>query len=763
MSSILEGLNLGQKSGVTNTEGPLMIIAGAGSGKTKVLTHRIAQILNQGTHPENIMALTFTNKASSEMKERIALLVGEDKARDLLMGTFHSVFARMLRRKAEVLGYSTSFTIYDTQDALALIGRIIKAMELDKEMYKPKRILSRVSQCKNNLITPSSYAKNVELTTQDKISNQVYFYQIYAEYVSRCHKQGAMDFDDLLLKMHQLLGVPDILHEYQNQYRYVLVDEYQDTNHSQYLIVKRLAGRYRNLCVVGDDAQSIYSFRGADISNILNFKKDYEDAQIVKLEQNYRSTKTIVNASNGLIDHNKDRIKKNLFTQNQNGDDINIYKSVKDTEEARFVVGSILDHRGNNDSYQDMAILYRTNAQSRVLEEALIRKDIPYRLYGGLSFYQRKEIKDLTAYLRLMVNPEDDEAFLRVINYPARGIGSTSVAKILALASDRGESCLESVHQIRSLEGNLNSGLIKKLETFSYLIKSAVALNAKSNPLQSVVEYIYKTSGMKQAIDREASEEHDLARKQNIEEFFGALGTFGFEQEEQGNTEVSLEDFLESITLLTAVEQKKSSEDEAVSLMTVHLSKGLEFDHVYMVGMEDGLFPSLQPVSTKEDIEEERRLCYVAMTRAKKKLWMSYNMERFRWGKLVMSDPSRFISEIPEGCLTYHRNYEKSSGSQPFTGMHNRRPLSRKPTATVPSEPSNRAKMGGANLSLEVRDRVMFQDREITRDTVVFHEKFGKGCVLKLQGEGKDSRAVIDFERAGQKNILLHFAKLKIL
>ncbi|MGA1777030.1 MAG: ATP-dependent helicase, partial [Flavobacteriaceae bacterium] len=646
LTSNLNALNDAQKAPTLHKDGPLIVIAGAGSGKTRVLTFRIAYLMSQGVDPFSILALTFTNKAAREMKERIGELVGASEAKNLWMGTFHSVFARILRAEADKLGFPSNFTIYDTQDSDRLIASIIKEMGLDKDIYKYKQVRGRISAFKNSLITVKAYYNDPDLQEADAMSRRPEMGAIYKEYVDRCFKAGAMDFDDLLLRTNELLNrFPDVLAKYQERFRYLLVDEYQDTNHSQYLIVRALADRYQNICVVGDDAQSIYAFRGANINNILNFQKDYPDVSLYRLEQNYRSTKTIVNAANSIISHNKNKIDKVVWTSNDQGAPIQINRLITDAEEGRYVASSIFEFKMQEQRKNaDFAILYRTNAQSRAMEDALRKRDIPYRIYGGLSFYQRKEIKDVLAYLRLLVNPKDEESLKRIINYPPRGIGQTTVDKLVVASKKHNLSLFETLDRAKELEVPINAGTLTKLTDFATMIKRFQIENESLNAFE-ITDLVTKKIGLVQELKKEATPE-GIARIENIEELLNGIRDFTEGQKELADTTGSLTEFLEDVSLATDADRDNDPNSDRVSLMTIHLAKGLEFPYVYIVGMEEDLFPSAMSMNTRSELEEERRLFYVALTRAEQRAFLSYTLSRYRWGKLIDAEPSRFIEEI---------------------------------------------------------------------------------------------------------------------
>tara|TARA_B110000263_G_scaffold194989_1_gene173276 strand:- start:37 stop:2067 length:2031 start_codon:yes stop_codon:yes gene_type:complete len=637
-----------------------MVIAGAGSGKTRVLTYRIAYLMEMGVDPFSILALTFTNKAAREMKSRISLIVGEEKSKNLWMGTFHSIFARILRSEAELLGYSSNFTIYDTQDSERLIATIIKELKLDKDLYKYRNIRNRISSLKNNLVTIKAYLNNQELIQQDNESRRPMFGKVYQTYVNRCFKASAMDFDDLMLKTNELLNrFPEVLAKYQERFKYIHVDEYQDTNHSQYLIIKALADRYENLCVVGDDAQSIYGFRGANIENILSFQKDYLNSAVYRLEQNYRSTQNIVNAANSVIKNNINKLDKNVWTDNEHGDKIEINQSITDAEEGRYVASSIFENKNNlrldNDSF---AVLYRTNAQSRSIEDALRRKNISYQIYGGLSFYQRKEIKDILAYLRVIINSNDEESFKRILNYPARGIGQTTIDKLLIYSNEKNISLFKTLELIETIDININNGTKTKLIDFLNLIKTLQLRNNSLNALE-IIDEVLKRIGVINLLKAEGTPE-SVSRIENIEELLNAVKDFIEGQEDVINSEGSLSEFLEDVALISELDKDKNETQKKVSLMTIHLAKGLEFSHVYIVGLEEDLFPSALSSTTRSDLEEERRLFYVALTRAEKKITLTYAKTRYRWGKLNDCEPSRFINEIDSNYTNHNFSKSKS-------------------------------------------------------------------------------------------------------
>ncbi len=767
----LQGLNPPQLQAVTTTDGPLMVLAGAGSGKTRVLTMRIAHLIHEGVDPFNILALTFTNKAAKEMKTRISKVVGESNAKSIWMGTFHSVFARILRSEAHYLGFPSNFTIYDTTDALNVLKRVMKDMTIENDSYKPKRVLSRISNYKNNLITVKAYFNNPEYLEYDSKANMPLMGEIYKKYVESCFRNGAMDFDDLLLKTNELLTrFPEILAKYQDKFRYILVDEYQDTNHSQYLIVKAMASKFQNVCVVGDDAQSIYSFRGANIQNILNFKKDYPDAKTVSLEQNYRSTQNIVNAANGVIAKNLNQFKKNVFSENETGEKIKVYRSLSDADEANFVAGNIWeiqlrDHR----KFSEFAILYRTNAQTRALEDALRKKNIPYKVYGGVSFYQRKEIKDLLAYLRLTVNEKDTEALFRVINFPLRGIGDNSQNKLLIYADSKNIPVPEVLNNITEHApgmGMTNSALLKLSEFWS-MIKAFQVMLKDMDAYELAMEVARKSGTIK--IMKEDATPEGVSRLENIQELLNSMQGFIEEQRQLVDGDPSLANFLENIALATDVQEdaNRKSEMDAVSLMTIHLSKGLEFPVLHLVGLEENLFPSFMSSSTREELEEERRLFYVALTRAEKEAYLSYATTRFQWGKITEAEPSRFLSEIEDSYIEFinpaqESRYFNNAGlsSTIFDETPSESPFKKKKIIDKPS-----AKIERRNLiplsTAKIINPSGASDQNIAVGDRVRHDRFGVGEVLFLDGTDPNNvKAKVLFQNSDEKNLILKFAKL---
>jgi len=766
----LEQLNDAQLAPVLQKDGAMIVIAGAGSGKTRVLTYRIAYLMYNDVDAFSILALTFTNKAAREMKKRIAEIVGASEAKNLWMGTFHSVFAKILRSEASKLGYPSNFTIYDTQDSQSVIRAVIKEMHLDKDVYKYKQVYSRISSYKNSLITVKAYFNNPDLMEADAMAKIPRLGDIYKAYVEKCFKAGAMDFDDLLLKTNELLTrFPEVLSKYQNRFRYILVDEYQDTNHSQYLIVKALSDRFQNICVVGDDAQSIYAFRGANINNILNFQRDYDDVKVYRLEQNYRSTKNIVEAANSIIDKNKTKLEKIVWTANDHGNKILVNRSMTDGDEGRFVAGSIFENKMQNQLKNgDFAILYRTNAQSRAMEDALRKKDIPYRIYGGLSFYQRKEIKDVISYLRLVLNPKDEEALKRIINYPARGIGETTIEKLIVAANHYKRSVFEVMENIDKIDLKMNSGTKNKLQDFTTMIKSFQVLNEGYDAFQ-IAEHVTKKTGLVQELKKDGTPE-GIARIENIEELLNGLKDFVEEQKELADTSGSLAEFLEDIALATDLDNEKGDEDR-VALMTIHLAKGLEFPYVYVVGMEEDLFPSGMSMNTRAELEEERRLFYVAITRAEKQAYLTYAQTRYRWGKLIDAEPSRFIEEIDEQYLEYltpvteHR-YKPLIDIDIFEDVDKSKLRLRKPTVGKPPGGPSEAQLQKLRRLKPVTStsgNSIGNTANFVIGTEVEHMRFGKGKIVNMEGVGADKKAEIYFENGGLKKLLLRFAKLNII
>ena len=772
MNTYLNSLNEAQKQAVLQKEGPMIIIAGAGSGKTRVLTYRIAHLMQSGVDSFNILSLTFTNKAAKEMKARIAGVVGQSEAKNLWMGTFHSVFARILRSEADKLGFPSNFTIYDTQDSVRLITAIIKELNLDKERYKPKQILSRISSFKNSLITVRAYFNNADLQEADLHASRPKVGDIYKEYVDRCFKSGAMDFDDLLLRTNELLArFPDVLAKYQDRFRYIMVDEYQDTNHSQYIIVRALADKFGNICVVGDDSQSIYSFRGANIQNILNFQKDYPDVKTFKLEQNYRSTKNIVNAANSVIAKNKTKLDKEVWTSNDAGDSINVMRTISDGEEGRFVAQSIWENMMNNQLSPDsFCVLYRTNSQSRAIEDALRKKNIEYRIYGGISFYQRKEIKDILSYLRILINPNDEEALKRIINYPARGIGATTIDKLTIAANHYKKSIFEIIKYIDKIDLKINSGTKSKLQNFMNMMLRLQIESQTKNAFE-IAETVVKETRLIKDLEKDGTPEA-VSKVENVQELLNGIKDFITDKIEEGE-DASLTTFLEDVALATDFDAKKNDDKPSVSLMTIHQSKGLEYLYVYIVGLEENLFPSAMSMNTRSELEEERRLFYVALTRAEKVAYLSYAQTRYRWGKLVDAEPSRFLEEIDDQFLYYitpkmpetsvNRFIDQSIFGDAPKGIRFQKPIQRKKTERDLSKkkeivlPKNLKKVSQATAKPN-----LFDDT-IVVGNIVEHNRFGAGEVIALEGKGPNKKAEIKFSTVGKKKLLLQFAKLKVI
>ncbi|MDO6820745.1 ATP-dependent helicase [Zobellia sp. 1_MG-2023] len=774
MKNFIDELNDAQRAPVLHKDGPLMVIAGAGSGKTRVLTFRIAYLMQQGVDPFNILALTFTNKAAREMKERIAKIAGRSETKNLWMGTFHSVFAKLLRYDGDKLGFPSNFTIYDTQDSQRLLASIIKEMGLDKDIYKYKQVQNRISSFKNSLITVKAYLNDPDLVEADAMAKRPRMGEIYQNYVDRCFKAGAMDFDDLLLRTNELLNrFPEVLAKYQDRFRYILVDEYQDTNHSQYLIVKALADRYHNICVVGDDAQSIYSFRGANISNILNFQKDYDNVGMYRLEQNYRSTRNIVNAANSIIANNKEQLEKVVWTSNDDGGSIKIHRSTTDAEEGRFVAGSIWDHKMNEQlGNGEFAVLYRTNSQSRAIEDALRKRDIPYRIYGGLSFYQRKEIKDVLSYLRLVINPKDEEALKRIINFPARGIGQTTLDKLTVAANHYNRSIFEVIQNLDKINLKINAGTQRKLQDFTTMIQSFQIMNETTDAFV-LAEHVAKKSGLLLEFKKDGTPE-GIGKMENIEELLNGIKDFVEGQKEIADATGSISEFLEDVALATDLDNDKG-DDDRVALMTIHLAKGLEFPYVYIVGMEEDLFPSGMSMNTRSELEEERRLFYVALTRAEKQAYLTYTQNRYRWGKLIDAEPSRFLEEIDEKYVenltpidTGYR-YKPLVDSDIFGEVDKSKLRQVKPVGGTPPSrkgPNESQLRKLRKLKPELATPVgntNSVDPNLAEGSIVNHTRFGQGKVLKIEGMGNDRKAEIQFVKGDIKKLLLRFAKLEVV
>jgi len=772
LNNYLDSLNEAQKQAVLQKDGPMIIIAGAGSGKTRVLTYRIAHLMQLGVDAFNILSLTFTNKAAREMKERIAGVVGASEAKNLWMGTFHSVFARILRSEADKLGFPSNFTIYDTQDSVRLISSIIKEMGLDKERYKAKQILNRISSFKNSLITVRAYFNNTDLQEADMHASRPKVGEIYKQYVERCFKSGAMDFDDLLLRTNELLTrFPESLAKYQDRFRYIMVDEYQDTNHSQYLIVKALADRFQNICVVGDDSQSIYSFRGANIQNILSFQKDYPDVKTFKLEQNYRSTKNIVNAANSVISKNKTKLDKEVWTSNDPGDSIHVMRTISDGEEGRFVAQSIWENQMNHQLSSDsFCVLYRTNSQSRAIEDALRKKGIDYVIYGGISFYQRKEIKDILSYLRILINPNDEEALKRIINYPARGIVATAIDKLTIAANHYKKSIYEIIKYIDKIDLKINSGTKNKLQNFMNMILR-LQIESQTKNAFDIAEVVVKQTQLIKDLEKEGTPEA-ISKVENVQELLNGIKDFITDKIEEGE-DASLTSFLEDVALATDFDSKKDDQKPNVSLMTIHQSKGLEYLYVYIVGLEENLFPSAMSMNTRSELEEERRLFYVALTRAEKVAYLSYAQTRYRWGKLVDAEPSRFLEEIDDQYLNYIKSktpersinsfVDKSIFEDAPKGIRFQKPIQRKKMELNLNKKKEIIVPKKLKKVAFLDSKTNLFDGNIVVGNIVEHNRFGRGEVIAIEGNGPNKKAEIKFGTVGKKKLLLQFAKLKVI
>jgi DNA helicase II / ATP-dependent DNA helicase PcrA len=790
MQDYLIGLNEPQKEAVLHINGPLMIIAGAGSGKTKVLTTRIAHLLATGVDAFNILALTFTNKAAREMKERIERILGTNEAKNLYIGTFHSVFARILRAEAPKLGYPHHFTIYDTDDAKSVVKTVVNELNLDDKHYKPNIVYNRISQAKNGLITPAEYATDYYIQQEDIRSNRPAIAQIYEAYAKRCFKNGSMDFDDLLLKFYELLkNFPESLHKYQHKFKYILIDEFQDTNPAQYEIIKLLGAVYENVCVVGDDAQSIYSFRGATIENILQFQKDYEDVKVVKLEQNYRSTQSIITAANEVIKRNKGQIPKNLWTENIEGEKIRLVRTMTDNDEGKYVADTIQEQKlRNHFNNRDFAILYRTNSQSRAFEESLRRMAIPYTIYGGISFYQRKEIKDFISYLRVIVNPNDEESLKRIINFPARGIGKTSLDKAVLMANEKNISMWDVLSNASSM--GYKAGTLEAIEQFVLMIRSFASMLNSKNAYEVATHVGKQTNIVKELFNDKTTE--GLARYENIQELLNSIKEWVDDQtnrsviDEDGilidniNTQetqkgqAGLSGYLQQITLLTDTDQK-DPEADTVKLMTIHAAKGLEFSCVFAAGLEESLFPNAMSINTREELEEERRLFYVVITRAKHKLWITYANSRYRFGSVIQNDPSRFIEEIPEDQLDRSfagggiKNQIGSSwGGRPAYDRLNRGYGGGEESGTKSREPAKPTYISAsaktpAAVHIPSADFAPSDTSNLTAGDKVEHQKFGYGEVVKMEGSAHNPIATVNFKSGGEKKIMLNYAKLRII
>ena len=737
--SYLKDLNEAQLNAVLKTDGPSMVIAGAGSGKTRVLTYKIVHLVENGVDPFEILALTFTNKAAREMKLRISSMIGESESKNIWMGTFHSVFAKILRFEAHKIGFTSDFTIYDTQDSERLISSIIKEKALDKDVYRAKSIRNRISSLKNNFITVNGYFANNELVESDNLSRKPETGNIYKEYSERLIKSNSMDFDDLLMKTNELLNnYPEVLAKYQEKFKYILVDEYQDTNNSQYLIVKSLSDKYQNICVVGDDAQSIYSFRGANINNIINFRNDYDEVEVFRLEQNYRSTKNIVNAANSVIDHNKNKIDKEVWTDNDFGDRVEVRANESDIAEARNLCQKIVSL--NNTNFSNVAILYRTNAQSRPIEDSLRLNKIPYQIFGGVSFYNRKEIKDVLAYLRLIVNSSDEESLKRIINYPARGIGQVTINKIILAAKKYDLTLYDTIQKNNELSIGLSNSVLIKLQNFIDLIDVFKIQNQKINAFDLTKEVIEKVKIIDELKKDDSPE--GISRVENVQELLNGIRDFIEDQKELVDSNDKLSEFLSTVSLSTDFDIENEDKDK-VSLMTLHLSKGLEFKHVFIVGLEEDLFPSALSYNTRSELEEERRLFYVGITRAKENLYLSYANSRYRWGKLIYCEESRFLNEIDK---EYLKIIESTPSKTTFEDSSIKKIIYNSKSA-LKRLPKTSESLSSIKINVSEGDNVS-------------HEKFGIGEIIKIEGSGNDSKATVNFKKFGLKNLLLRFAKL---
>jgi len=764
-SELLDKLNESQRAAVEFCDGPSLVIAGAGSGKTRVLTHKIAYLLEQGLPPYYILALTFTNKAAREMKSRIAELVGEKRARSLWMGTFHAIFSRILRNEAAAIGFQSNFTIFDSSDSNNLLKLIIRDMDLDDKQYRPGAVHNQISRAKNSLITPAMYANNAEILEYDRVARRPMLFEIYQRYQNRLLSGNSMDFDDLLMYTNILFrDHRDILERYRNQFQYILVDEYQDTNFAQHHIVRQLAEEHHRVCVVGDDAQSIYSFRGANIDNILKFKSNFPETQIFKLEQNYRSTRNIVNAANSLIKKNSEQIFKNSYSENEEGEKIEIRSAFSDFEEGLIVSNKIARKRlENHASFSDFAILYRTNAQSRIFEEALRKNNIPYRIYGGLSFYQRKEIKDVISYFRIIVNPNDEEAFRRIINYPARGIGDVTVGKISSAAQRHNISLWQTLGAPQAYNLDVNAGTAKKLDAFHTLISDFIDQNKRMNAFELAQEVLKKSGIAGEAYDDMTPE--GMSRTQNIQELLNAMNEFVATRQEQGEENNQLVDFLSEVSLLTDQDTDKEAQNEKVTLMTVHSAKGLEFGHVFVVGLEEDLFPSAMAKSEIRGLEEERRLFFVALTRAKKTCTITYAKSRFKNGQINAATESRFLKDIDPSFVTMDKKTE-SEVSRPaqaddFWGVMREQRLQQSTTThrTAPAAPQKRVPVHQTTASIPLSKEAS----ALVVGHIIEHERFGRGVVTAIEMNGNDRRAFVEFDSAGRKQLLLKFAKFSIV
>jgi DNA helicase-2/ATP-dependent DNA helicase PcrA len=759
MEQYLQELNESQRQAVLYNDGPSLVIAGAGSGKTRVLTYKIARLLEEGYAPQSILALTFTNKAAREMKERIRRQVG-DSARYLWMGTFHSLFSRILRTEAQAIGYTSDYTIYDAADSKSLVRSILKEMQLDEKTYKPGAVQSRISQAKNHLVTPEAYARTGQVLVADQEAKMPRLYEVYRRYAERCRQSNAMDFDDLLMQTYLLFEQhPEIRQKYATGFRFVLVDEYQDTNYAQHCIVLQLTREHQHVCVVGDDAQSIYSFRGANIDNILKFTQTYPTARLFKLEQNYRSTQTIVKAANSLIAKNRAQIQKESFSQKPVGDVLQVSGAYSDVEEGEIVSNQITQLRAREHYlYSDFAILYRTNAQSRIFEEALRKRGIPYKIYGGLSFYQRKEIKDVISYFRLTVNPNDEEAFKRVLNYPARGIGATTLDKIVASAQEHAVSLWQVTCEPLTYGLNINKGTQAKLQGFCTLIEG-FRKEVDTATAYDLAGRIVRESGIMNEM-MASNDPEDMSRRENLEELLNGISDFVVSRQEEGEERVKMPDFLGEVSLLSDQDNDKEEDQEKVTLMTIHSAKGLEFKNVFVVGMEEQLFPSAMAGDSPRALEEERRLCYVAITRAEEHCFLSFAKTRFKYGKMEFGSPSRFLREIDPNLMQMQGGASQSRPSQPRFAQPSQPRFTASSSYDAPS--SSRLKPLKSS-STTAAPTPSAGDSSLCEGQQILHERFGRGVILKVEGTGENTKATVQFENAGVKQLLMKFARFKII
>ncbi len=762
LPTFLNNLNDVQRQAVTCSDGPVMVLAGAGSGKTRVLTYRVAFLIHSGISPHHILALTFTNKASREMKDRIFQLIGNQKAHAVWMGTFHSVFTRILKIECELIGFPKEFSIYDTDDSKNVLKGIVKDFHLDEKVYSTSYLLHRISSAKMNLLDPEQYMKDPAIVSQDKQARKPLTGQIYKEYRARCVRSSAMDFDDLLYYTNYLFHHhPEVLAKYQQRFAYILVDEYQDTNFAQYLILKKLAANHHNICVVGDDAQSIYAFRGADIQNILSFKKDYPEAQVFKLEQNYRSTQHIVAAANSVIVHNQNQLHKTVWTGNDEGEPVSLIRASNETDEALQVANAIFHSRMTwHLKNSDFAILYRTNAQSRALEDALRKMNIRYRVYGGMSFYKRKEVKDLIAYFRLVINPSDNEAFFRVVNYPARGIGNTTLQKLASIATEREIPVWVVASLSKDFGTGFNSGTIRKLDEFAAMI-NRFRSKLTGSDAYALAQLIATESGLVRELFEDRTPE-GVTRYENIESVLNGIKTFQDEFILQNDgQQPSLSDFIQMISLMTTGDESADDSEDTVSLMTVHAAKGLEFPYVYITGLEENLFPGALSMNSKAELEEERRLFYVAITRAMQKLTLSYADTRLRWGELNFSTPSRFLEEISSKLFDIPRKFSPKPAGYEFKPKS----LATQQTKMFAGPEFKKKSISQPQHAVTpaFADHELAKPDEIVEGVSVEHARFGTGQVVRVEGSGLNKKATVEFPGTGMKQLVLKFARLRLI